>query len=144
MAATLKDVDTAVYVGDSREGWATALRELVLSLYAGRVPPLDTRDVRPEGSVLKTFGGLASGPEPLHRLRDFMATLFRGAAGRKLTPVECHDLICNIGEVVVVGGVRRCALSAWPHKQQRRHARCFVWRISSSTVGVLCAYPAHR
>lgn len=74
----------------------------------GTVRPLDTRDVRPEGSILRTFGGLASGPRPLLELHAFMVHLFRGAAGRRLTPIECHDLICKIGEIVVVGGVRRC------------------------------------
>lgn len=109
MATTFSEGHAPVYVGDSREGWAEALRELVLALYAGKVCAFDTRDVRPEGAVLKTFGGLASGPEPLHRLQAFLVDMFKGAAGRKLTPLECHDMVCNIGEVVVVGGVRRCA-----------------------------------
>ena len=112
VAAAFAPVDTPIHVADSREGWADALRALILSLYAGKMPPLDTSKVRPEGSILKTFGGLASGPEPLHRLRAFMVDLFRNAAGRQLTPLECHDLVCNIGEVVVVGGVRRRASAA--------------------------------
>lgn len=100
-----------IYVADSREGWATALRELTAALYRGDVPQLDTRDVRPEGSILRTFGGLASGPAPLHELHAFMVDVFRGAAGRRLSPLECHDLVCKIGEIVVVGGVRRCGTS---------------------------------
>jgi hypothetical protein len=126
VASQFAEVAQPVHVADSREGWAAALRELVLTLYAGRVPPLDTSAVRPEGSILKTFGGLASGPEPLHRLHAFMARLFRGAAGRRLTPTECHDLVCNIGEVVVGGGVRRYAprtcCACWPLSLCRR--RC--------------------
>jgi hypothetical protein len=87
-------------------------------LDAGSVPPLDTSTVRPEGAILRTFGGLASGPEPLHRLHAFMARFLRGAAGQRLTPLECLDLVCNIGEVVVGGGVRRytprTCCACWP------------------------------
>eukprot|EP00892_Ulva_mutabilis_P001880 jgi/Ulvmu1/11693/UM008_0103.1 len=110
VAAEFTTAPEPIYVGDSREGWSRALRALTASLYDGTVRELDTRDVRPEGAILRTFGGLASGPRPLHELHAFMLDLFRGAAGRRLTPLECHDLVCKIGEIVVVGGVRRSAL----------------------------------
>ena len=144
MAATFSDVLKPVYVGDSREGWASALRELVLSLYAGQVRTFDTRDVRPEGAVLKTFGGLASGPEPLHRLQEFLVRLFKDAAGRKLTPLECHDMVCKIGEVVVVGGVRRC--DAEPLPSAHAPVVCVAWLAkgpTGSSLIVLCTHRAH-
>jgi hypothetical protein len=109
----------AICVEDSREGWADALRLLLAGLYSGVLRPLDTSAVRPEGSILKTFGGLASGPRPLHELHEFAAATFRGAAGRRLTPLECHDLVCKIGESVVVGGVRRCACADEPVQLMR-------------------------
>lgn len=112
IAAEFTASPEAIYVADSREGWASALRALVAALYRGEVPQLDTRDVRPEGSILRTFGGLASGPQPLHELHEFMVELFQRGAGRRLTPLECHDLVCKIGEIVVVGGVRRCVAGA--------------------------------
>jgi ribonucleoside-triphosphate reductase (thioredoxin) len=105
---TITDSTSAIHIGDSREGWSEGLRQLLRGLYAGTLHPFDTSAVRPAGSVLKTFGGLASGPKPLHELHDFAATVFREAAGRRLTPLECHDLVCKIGESVVAGGVRRC------------------------------------
>ena len=95
-------------VEDSREGWARSLGNLVHSYYAGLLRPLNTQNVRREGAILKTFGGLASGPRPLHELHAFMDEVFQNAAGRRLTPLECHDIVCKIGESVVVGGVRRC------------------------------------
>lgn len=104
------DTDTVIRVADSKIGWAKSLRELVSLLYAGQVPRWDVSAVRPAGSVLKTFGGRASGPEPLVELFQFTVQLFRSAAGRRLSSVECHDLVCKIAEVVVVGGVRRSAL----------------------------------
>ena len=102
--------DTVIRVSDSKIGWAKSLRELVSLLYSGQVPKWDTSSVRPAGSVLKTFGGRASGPEPLHQLFNFTVELFKGAAGRGLNSIECHDLCCKIAQVVVVGGVRRSAL----------------------------------
>jgi len=101
--------DTIV-VHDSKEGWAKALRKVIAMLYAGEIPKWDVSKVRPAGAKLKTFGGRASGPEPLVELFNFTIALFRSAAGRKLTPIECHDLLCKVGEVVVVGGVRRSAM----------------------------------
>ena len=101
---------TTIVVEDSKAGWARAFRELIAMLYAGQVPVVDVHKVRPEGARLKTFGGRASGPQPLVDLFGFAIDTFKNAAGRKLTPLECHDLMCKIGEVVVVGGVRRSAL----------------------------------
>ena len=102
--------DTVVPVGDSKLGWAKALKEIIALLYQGQIPSWDTSKVRKAGSVLKTFGGRASGPEPLEDLFAFLVEVFRNAAGRKLTSLECHDIVCKIAEIVVVGGVRRSAL----------------------------------
>lgn len=102
--------DTTIVVADSRIGWSSALRELLSLLYSGKIPKWDLSKVRPAGARLKTFGGRASGPEPLHRLFEACVNLFKGACGRKLTTVECHDLVCKIADVVIVGGVRRSAL----------------------------------
>ena len=101
---------STISVGDSKAGWARGLRELVGLLYTGQIPRWDLSAVRPAGARLKTFGGRASGPEPLDGLFRFFVDVFRRAAGRRLTPLECHDLMCKIGEVVVVGGVRRSAM----------------------------------
>jgi ribonucleoside-triphosphate reductase len=101
---------TVIHVADSKAGWARALRELISLLYAGQIPSWDMSAVRPAGSRLKTFGGRASGPAPLEDLFKFTVNIFQNAAGRKLYAMECHDLVCKIAEVVVVGGVRRSAL----------------------------------
>lgn len=104
------DSATTIVVSDSKEGWAKALRQLIALLYSGEVPRWDTSKIRPAGARLKTFGGRASGPEPLEELFRFVISKFRGACGRRLTSLECHDILCKIGEVVVVGGVRRSAM----------------------------------
>ncbi len=102
--------ETIIKVRDSKIGWASAYRELISLLYAGKIPSWDTSGVRPEGSPLKTFGGRASGPGPLEELFRYTVEIFRQAAGRKLTSEECHGIVCKIGDIVVVGGVRRSAL----------------------------------
>ena len=101
---------STIVVADSKAGWARAFRELIAMVYQGQIPRIDISNVRPAGARLKTFGGRASGPQPLVDLFDFTIGIFKEAAGRKLTPLECHDLMCKVGEVVVVGGVRRSAL----------------------------------
>jgi ribonucleoside-triphosphate reductase (thioredoxin) len=101
---------TVIKVADSREGWARALRELIAMLYVGQIPAIDITSLRPAGARLKTFGGRSSGPQPLVNLFDFTIDIFKRAAGRQLTSLECHDIMCKIGEVVVSGGVRRSAL----------------------------------
>jgi ribonucleoside-triphosphate reductase len=110
VAEEFHDTDTVIHVADSKIGWAKAYRELVSLLYSGQLPKWDTSGVRPAGSALKTFGGRASGPEPLLELFQFTVEVFRAAAGRKLSSIECHDLCCKIAQIVVVGGVRRSAL----------------------------------
>jgi len=102
--------ERVITVGDSAEGWSKALRKLVADLYLGNLHQWDYSKVRPEGARLKTMGGRASGPEPLKELFAFITTTFKKAAGRKLRPIEVHDIVCKIAEVVVVGGVRRSAL----------------------------------
>ena len=102
--------DTTIIVKDSKIGWASAFRELLSLLWSGQVPKWDVSKVRPAGARLVTFGGRASGPQPLLDLFQFAVGLFAGAAGRRLTTLECHDLICKIADIVVVGGVRRSAL----------------------------------
>lgn len=104
------DTDITIHVKDSKAGWSNAFRELMALLYSGSVPKWDTSKVRPAGAKLKTFGGRASGPKPLVDLFKFTIATFKGAAGRKLTSIECHDLVCKIADIVVVGGVRRSAL----------------------------------
>lgn len=106
----LYDSDTTIVVKDSKEGWAKAFRQYISLLYSGEVPKWDITRVRPAGSRLKTFGGRASGPGPLEDLFRFTAGIFRGAAGRRLSSIEAHDIMCKVGEVVVVGGVRRSAM----------------------------------
>ena len=105
-----EQTDDVISVADSKEGWARAFRDLISYLYTSRIPKVNVSKVRSAGSRLKTFGGRASGPQPLVNLFDFTIEKFRNAKGRKLTSMECHDIVCKIGEVVVVGGVRRSAL----------------------------------
>jgi ribonucleoside-triphosphate reductase len=104
------EVDTVIDVRDSKIGWASSLRQLISLLYNGTIPKWDLSKIRPAGARLKTFGGRASGPEPLDSLFKFTVNLFKRAAGRKLSSLECHDLVCKIADIVVVGGVRRSAL----------------------------------
>ena len=101
---------TTIVVSDSKEGWAKSLRQLIALLYSGEVPRYDLSKVRPAGARLRVFGGRASGPGPLEELFKFTIAKFRGAVGRRLSSIECHDILCKIGEVVVVGGVRRSAM----------------------------------
>jgi len=124
-----EDSTTIITVADSRPGWAKALRELIAMLYVGQVPKWDVSQVRPAGARLKTFGGRASGPAPLVELFQFCIQKFKGAKGRRLFPIECHDLMCKIGEVVVVGGVRRSALISLSKlgDDQMRHAKSGQW-----------------
>jgi len=124
-----EDSETIIKVGDSRQGWAKALRELIAVLYAGQIPKWDVSDVRPAGARLKTFGGRASGPAPLEELFEFCIAMFKNAAGRRLYAVECHDIMCKIGEVVVVGGVRRSALISLSNlgDDQMRYAKAGQW-----------------
>jgi ribonucleoside-diphosphate reductase alpha chain len=110
VADEFHESDTTIVVADSKLGWAKALKELIQLLYSGQVPKWDVSKVRPAGTPLKTFGGRASGPEPLVSLFKFCVTTFKKAMGRRLTTLECHDIVCKIAEIVVVGGVRRSAL----------------------------------
>ena len=124
-----EDSTTIITVADSRPGWAKALRELIAMLYVGQVPTWDVSQVRPAGARLKTFGGRASGPAPLVELFQFCIQKFKAAKGRRLFPIECHDIMCKIGEVVVVGGVRRSALISLSNlgDDQMRHAKSGQW-----------------
>lgn len=125
----LHESDTTILVPDSKLGWAASFREVLSMLYAGRIPRWDTSRVRPSGARLVTFGGRASGPEPLEKLFKYTVNLFRGAVGRKLTSLECHDLMCVIGDVVVVGGVRRSALISLSNltDERMRNAKSGHW-----------------
>ena len=120
---------TIIKVADSRPGWARAFRELIAMLYAGQIPKWDVSEVRPAGARLKTFGGGASGPAPLEDLFNFCIEKFKKSAGRRLHPIECHDIMCKVGEVVVVGGVRRSALISLSNlnDDQMRHAKSGQW-----------------
>lgn len=110
VAEEFEETDTLIKVADSKEGWARAFRELISLLYVGQIPSWDVSLVRPAGARLKTFGGRASGPEPLVNLFRFTVNLFKNAQGRRLTTIECHDLMCMVADVVVCGGVRRSAM----------------------------------
>jgi len=125
----ISETEDVVVVQDSKEGWAKSLRKLISLLYTGDVPKWDLSKVRPAGSRLKTFGGRASGPEPLDDLFKFVVAKFKGAAGRKLNSIEAHDIMCKIGEVVVVGGVRRSAMISLSNlsDQRMRHAKSGSW-----------------
>jgi ribonucleoside-triphosphate reductase (thioredoxin) len=125
----MHNTDTVIKVGDSKPGWAKSLRELIALLYAGQIPTWDMSQVRPAGERLKTMGGRASGPQPLDDLFRFVVQTFKKAQGRKLFPIECHDLMCKIGEIVVVGGVRRSALISLSNlnDDQMAHAKSGMW-----------------
>ena len=107
---SLEKSTTVITVEDSKQGWAKAYRELLALLWSGQIPAIDVTKLRPAGARLKTMGGRSSGPQPLVNLFDFTIKIFKNAVGRNLKPIECHDLMCKIGEVVVVGGVRRSAM----------------------------------
>jgi len=126
---SLFESETTVVIKDSKEGWAKGLRQVLALLWAGEIPKWDVSKVRPAGARLKTFGGRASGPAPLIDLFNFAVTTFRQAEGRKLSSLECHDLMCKIGEVVVVGGVRRSAMISLSNlsDDRMRHAKSGNW-----------------
>ncbi|MGJ8660431.1 MAG: ATP cone domain-containing protein [Bacteroidota bacterium] len=126
---TIFKSDTTIVVKDSKEGWAKALRQVIALLYSGEVPKWDVSNVRPAGAKLKTFGGRASGPAPLIDLFNFVTRVFTEAKGRKLSSLECHDIMCKIGEVVVVGGVRRSAMISLSNlsDDRMRHAKSGSW-----------------
>ena len=125
----LYESETTVVVKDSKEGWAKALRQVIALLYSGEIPKWDVSKVRPAGARLKTFGGRASGPAPLVDLFNFVVTKFKEAQSRKLSSIECHDIMCKIGEVVVVGGVRRSAMISLSNlsDDRMRHAKSGAW-----------------
>ena len=123
IAETFHATDSVIVVSDSKIGWASAFRELIAMLYAGKIPKWDMHNVRPAGARLKTFGGRASGPEPLVDLFNFCVGVFSKAAGRKLTSIECHDVVCKIADIVVVGGVRRSALISLSNLSDPRMAK---------------------
>lgn len=153
VAEEFHETNTTICVGDSAVGWASSFKELISLLYSGQVPKVDYSKIRPKGSPLKTFGGRASGPEPLKALFEFCVEVFRNAAGRKLSSIECHDIVCKIGECIVVGGVRRSALLSisniyddvmrdaktgewWKHNNQRRLANNSACYLETPTMGV--------
>ena len=125
----LYESETNIVVKDSKEGWAKSLRQLIALLYSGEIPTWDVSKVRPAGAPLKTFGGRASGPAPLVDLFNFTIETFIGAQGRNLSSIECHDIMCKIGEVVVVGGVRRSAMISLSNlsDDRMRHAKSGSW-----------------
>ena len=123
VAETFHKTDSVIVVADSKIGWASAFRELISLLYAGKIPKWDMSKIRESGARLKTFGGRASGPEPLDDLFHFCVGIFLKAAGRKLTSIECHDVCCKIADIVVVGGVRRSALISLSNLSDPRMAK---------------------
>jgi ribonucleoside-diphosphate reductase alpha chain len=133
VAENFYPTDTIIKVKDSKIGWANAFRQLIALLYGGSIPKWDTSAVRPAGAILKTFGGRASGPEPLEQLFRFSVNLFKNAAGRKLTSVECHDLMCFVADIVVSGGVRRSAMISLSNlsDDRMRNAKNGQWWIEN-------------
>ena len=125
----LSESETTVVVKDSKEGWAKGLRQVLGLLWAGEIPKWDVSQIRPAGARLKTFGGRASGPAPLIDLFNFCVNTFRSASGRRLSSIECHDLMCYIGQIVVVGGVRRSAMISLSNLSdgRMRHAKSGNW-----------------
>jgi len=130
-------VETCIKVKDSKVGWASGLRQLIQLLYSGDIPKWDFSAIRPKGALLKTMGGRASGPEPLDRLFRFAVELFKKAAGRKLNSIECHDMMCMIGDVVVVGGVRRSAMLSLSNlsDDRMRNAKNGQWWDATNPSG---------
>lgn len=131
IAESMHETDTTIVVADSKIGWASAFRELISLLYSGKLPKWDMSRVRPAGTPLKTFGGRASGPEPLDELFKYAVALFKNAVGRKLNSIEVHGLVCKIAEIVVVGGVRRSALISLSNlsDDRARHAKSGQWWV---------------
>ena len=129
VAEEFHETDTAIIVADSKLGWAKAYKELVGLLYIGQIPRWDMSKVREAGAPLKTFGGRASGPAPLENLFNFTVNVMKGSKGRRLSSLECHDIVCKIAEVVVVGGVRRSALISLSNlsDDRMRHAKSGSW-----------------
>jgi len=125
----LYETDTTIVVADSKLGWARAFKELISLLYGGHIPKWDISKVRLAGAPLKTFGGRASGPAPLIDLFNFTVNSFKSSVGRKLRPIECHDIVCKTAEIVVVGGVRRSALISLSDLNDRemRFAKSGQW-----------------
>jgi ribonucleoside-diphosphate reductase alpha chain len=133
IAEEFTNSDTTISVEDSKMGWAKAYKELISLLIGGQIPKWDLTKIRPAGARLKTFGGRASGPRPLDDLFRFTVETFRAAAGRKLTSIEAHDLVCKIAEIVVVGGVRRSALISLSNltDERMREAKSGAWWVSN-------------
>ena len=131
---TLEKSDTVIVVEDSKQGWAKAYKELLAMLWAGEIPVIDVTKLRPAGARLKTMGGRSSGPQPLVNLFDFTIKTFKGSLGRQLKPIECHDIMCKIGEIVVVGGVRRSAMISLSNINdiEMAHAKTGNWWESNS------------
>lgn len=130
----LFDTDTTIHVADSKIGWAKAYKELIQMLYAGQIPKWDMSKVRPAGERLKTFGGRSSGKEPLDNLFRFTVEIFQNARDRKLSSIECHDIMCKIAEIVVVGGVRRSALISLSNltDERMRNAKMGQWWLDET------------
>lgn len=132
------DTETIIHIADSKIGWAKAYRELITMLYSGQLPKWDVSRVRASGEPLKTFGGRASGPEPLEDLFKFTVEVFRSAAGRKLSSIECHDICCKIAQIVIVGGVRRSALISLSNltDDRVRRAKTGQWWLDNPQRGL--------
>lgn len=131
---TLEKTNDVIVVEDSKTGWAHAYRQLLESLWEGKIPSIDVTNLRPAGARLKTMGGRSSGPQPLINLFDFTIKTFKGSLGRQLKPIECHDIMCKIGEVVVVGGVRRSAMISLSNINdiEMAHAKSGNWWENNS------------
>lgn len=97
-------------IDDSKEGWAEALHDCLHALFNGEDAIFDFSQIRPAGARLKTMGGRAAGPQPLMDLLEFTKEVVLARQGKKLRPIDVHDIMTKIGEIVVAGGVRRSAM----------------------------------
>lgn len=134
----LQPSDDVIVVGDSKEGWAKAYAKLLSALYTGDIPQIDYSKLRPQGARLKTFGGRASGSKPLQKLFEFTINKFKHSLGKKLTSIDVHDIMCMVGEIVVVGGVRRSALISLSNlsDQRMRDAKSGQWWVDNPQRGL--------
>lgn len=133
VSETFEETDTCVVFADSKRGWANGVREIISLLYQGSIPKWDVSRIRPAGRRLRVFGGRASGPDPLEDLIKFLIEVFGNARGRKLSSLECHDIVCKIAEIVVVGGVRRSALISLSdlNDDNTRSAKHGDWHVNN-------------
>jgi len=121
------DKKETIVIEDSRKGWADSLKYLVNSLFEGKDIDFDYSQLRPKGARLITMGGRSSGPAPLINLHQYIRETFFKAQGRKLTPIECSDIMNQIADSVVVGGVRRSSQISLSDLEDEEMRNAKIW-----------------